>query len=239
MAGHNKWSGIKHKKALTDAKRASVFTKMAKDVALAAREGGGDPEINFRLRMAIEKARSVNMPKDNIERAIQRGTGELKGEAQIEEVLYEAYGPGQVAMLIKTATDNKNRTLAEVKNILKKNNGKFVDGGGVSWQFEQKGVILVVGEETSAEEIEMKIIESGADSYENEEEGIYVYTKPQDLQKVKENLERQGLETKEAELTFLAKEKIKISADDEEKYQALCEVLDENEDVAEIWDNLG
>lgn len=238
MSGHNKWSGIKHKKALTDAKRASVFTKIAKDVALAAREGGSDPETNFRLRIAIDKARAANMPKDNIERAVQRGAGELKGEAQIEEVIYEAYGPGQVAMIIKTATDNKKRTLSEVKNILKKNNGKFVDGGGVAWQFEQRGMLLATGEETNAEEVEMKIIESGADSYENTAEGIYIYTKPQDLQKVKEYLETQGLGIEGAELTFLAKEKMVISTEDNEKYQTLCEALNENDDVVEIWDNL-
>ncbi len=238
MSGHSKWSTIKHKKAITDAKRSSVFTKLAKDIAVVAREGGGDMETNFRLRMAVDKARSANMPKDNIERAIKRGTGELKGEAQIEEALYEAYGPGQVALLIKVATDNKNRTLSEVKTLLKKNGGKFVEGGGVSWQFEQKGSLLINAEKLDAEELEMKIIDSGAENYEQKDGQFLVYTKPQDLQKVKENLEQAEVKVGEVELGFFAKEKISITKEEEESYQKLWELLDENDDVVMIWDNL-
>ncbi|MEA2006672.1 MAG: YebC/PmpR family DNA-binding transcriptional regulator [Patescibacteria group bacterium] len=238
MSGHSKWSTIKHKKAINDAKRANIFTKLAKDVTIAARDGG-DPEMNFKLRMAIDKARSMNMPKDNIERAIKSGTGELKEGAQIEEILYEAYGPGQVAILIKTATDNKNRTLSEVRNILNKNGGKPVEGGGVSWQFEQKGVIEVELGSKDEESVEMLIIESGADDYELEDKVFVVYTKVSELQKVKEALERGNLKIQEASLAFIPKDTVSVDCATREKYENLLEVLDEQDDVVDVFDNLG
>ena len=163
MSGHSKWSTIKHKKGINDAKRAKIFTKHGKIITIAARDGGNNPENNFQLRLAMERARMDNMPKENIERAIKRGTGELKDQAEIKEVVYEAYGPGQVAMLIKTATDNTNRTLGDVKTILNKTNGKWVPAGSVGFLFKQVGRIEVNAEENNLDELEMKAIESGAE----------------------------------------------------------------------------
>ena len=235
MSGHSKWSTIKHKKALTDAKRAGAFTKLAKDVALAAKDGG-DPEMNFKLRMAIDKAHSFNMPKNNIERAIKRGTGEDKDAAAFEEIVYEAYGPSQIAMLISCATDNKNRTLSDVKTILTKNGGKFVEGGSVSWQFENLGIIEVEAKEN--DENEMKIIDSGARDYKAENGSYTLFSGPTELKKVKETLESTDLKIISASLGYKAKNTIKIDENTKEKYETLLEALEENDDVIEIWDNL-
>lgn len=237
MSGHSKWSTIKHKKAATDAKRANVFTKLAKDVTIAARDGG-DPEMNYKLRLAIDKAKSSNMPKDNIERAIKRGTGELKDAAQIEEALYEAYGPGQIAMLIKVATDNKNRTLSEVRHILSKNNGKMVEENSVSWQFEQVGILEIDIDDQEREKIEMSIIDSGAKDYQMDKNNISVFTQPSDLQKVKETLEQAGLGIREAILGFIAKDAVEQEESAKEKYEKLLVELDQHDDVVEVFDNI-
>jgi len=235
MSGHSKWSTIKHKKALTDAKKASAFTKLAKDVTIAAREGG-DPEMNFRLRMAIDKARSANMPKDNIEKAIKRGTGELKDGAQIEEAVYEAYGPGQVAMLIKVATDNKNRSYSEIKNLIGKNGGKMVEGGSVSWQFEPVGVINLNSEKTD-ENIELAIIEGGAVDYFYDKGEYVIFTKPVDLRKVKDKLEER-FKISNAQLSFRAKESVAPDDKTRDAYANFVEVLEQHDDISEIFDNL-
>ncbi|MFA6183921.1 MAG: YebC/PmpR family DNA-binding transcriptional regulator [Parcubacteria group bacterium] len=238
MSGHSHWAGIKHRKGLNDAKKANIFTKMGRLITIAAREGGGDLATNFKLKMVADKARSVNMPKDNIERAIKRGTGELKDGSIIEEVIYEAYGPVQVPMLIKTATDNKNRTFGEVRGILTKGGGKTVPEGSVGYLFNQVGEIEIKADGIAGEELELKIIESGADDFQIEEEGAFVYTKVAGLKKVKEFLEKEGLEILSAELTFIATQKSEIPEADREKYEALLEKLDENDDVVEIYDNL-
>lgn len=244
MSGHSKWSTIKHKKAVTDAKRANVFTRLAKDVTLAARDGG-NPEMNYKLRLAMDRAKMANMPKDNIARAIKRGTGELKDSARIEEIIYEGYlsageagGSGNVAMLIKVATDNKNRTLAEVKDILNKNNGKFVEGGGVSWQFELVGQFEVSKNDGTENDLEMQIIESGAKNYRLEGSSYVVFTDPGALQKVKNSLEKSGNKIENPMLTYVAKETIDVGDDEREKYDVLLEALEENDDVVEIYDNL-
>ncbi len=238
MSGHSKWSTIKHKKAINDAKRANVFTKYAKIIEVAARNGG-DPEMNFGLRMAIDKARSINMPKDNIERAIKRGTGEAKDGVILEEITYEAYGPGQVSMLIQCITDNKNRTLTDVKTTLKKNKGKFVEGGGVSWQFEQKGLIVVEDiKPEEQEKIEMDIIESGADDYEFDDEMAMIYTKGNELKKVQDTLENAGLKITEAKIIFDAKDKISVSDEELADLENLIGLLEENDDVSEVWTSL-
>ncbi len=238
MSGHSKWSTIKHKKAINDAKRANVFTKYAKIIEVAARNGG-DPEMNFGLRMAIDKARSINMPKDNIERAIKRGTGEAKDGVALEEITYEAYGPGQVSILIQCITDNKNRTLTDVKTILKKNKGKFVEGGGVSWQFEQKGLIVVEEiKEAEQEQIEMQIIDSGADDYKFDDDVVIIYTKGNELKKVQNNLEKSGLKITEAKIIFDAKDKISVSDEELADLENLIGLLEENDDVSEVWTSL-
>lgn len=238
MSGHSKWHSIRHQKAINDSKRANVFTRLLKEVSVAAREGS-DPESNFRLRLAVERAKNANTPKENIEKAIKRGSGELKDEAQIEEIVYEAYGPGQVAMLIKVATDNKNRTLGEIKSLLKKNEGKFSEGGGVAWQFTAVGIIKIIGGELSDDDIEMKIIESGAQDYEKIEEQNYeVYSAVSDLKSVKETLEKVGFKIEEARLGFLAKNKVTVDEKNFFAYQKLREVLDEHDDVIQIFDNV-
>lgn len=238
MSGHNKWSSIKHKKGVNDAKRANVFTKIGRMITIAAREGGGDLASNFKLKMVVDKARSVNMPKDNIERAIKRGTGELKDGAVIEEVIYEAYGPAQEAMLIKVATDNKNRTLGEVRSVLTKNGGKMVPAGSVNYLFSQVGEIEVNIEGLDTEEVEMKLIESGAEDFELGEGLAWVYVKLSDLKEVKEALEKEGLLINSAQPTFIATQKTEINEEQREKYENLLEKLDENDDVVEIYDNL-
>lgn len=243
MSGHSKWSTIKHKKAINDAKRSNVFTKYAKNVEIAARNGS-DPEMNFNLRMAIDKARSVNMPNDNIERAIKRGTGEAKNGVVLEEIIYEGYGPGQVALLIQCITNNKNRTLTNIKTILKKNKGKFVEGGGVSWQFENRGLILIENiDENALEDIEMTIIESGVEDYELDDGDLSIYTKVAELKKIRkileEELEKENLQIAEAKMIFHAKEKISISDEELNDLEDLLGLLEENDDVVGIWTNLG
>lgn len=237
MSGHSKWSNIKHRKAAQDAKKSNIFTKLAKDIAIAARSGS-DPEMNFSLKLAVEKAKSFNVPKDNIERAIKKGSGELKDATQIEEVIYEAYGPGQIAMLIKTVTDNKNRTLNEIKNIAQKNGGKIVEEGSVNWQFKQVGRLVIKEEELTGEELEMKIIESGATDYEKEGLDYCIFTQPQNLQKVKEVLEQSALEIKEAELIHVAKNKVTVDGDIIESYEKLHDALSESDDVMDVWNNI-
>ncbi len=236
MSGHSKWHSIKHKKAAEDAKRANIFTKLAKDIAVAARNGN-DPETNFQLRMAIDKAKASNLPKENIERAIKRGSGQLGDGEQIEEIIYEAYGPEQIAMLIKVATDNKNRTLSEIKSLLQKNGGKFAEGGSVSWQFEQQGVLKIGIENKNLEKIELAIIESGAKNYQQKDGAVEVYTEVKDLQTIQEKLEKEFV-IKEANLKFLPKNQIKVSEESREKYNKLLNVLEENDDVVNIYDNM-
>lgn len=237
MSGHSKWANIKHRKESQDAKKANVFTKLAKDISIAARNGG-DPSTNFQLRLTIDRARSFNMPKDNIERAIKKGTGELKGEAQIEEIVYEAYGPAQIAMLIKVATDNKNRTLGEVRNILNKNGGKMVEGGSVSWQFELVGSLEIEKGSLQSETLEEKIIESGAKDYRALDEVYYVYTTVADLQKVKEALESSLLKVMDAELIYLAKNTVSIDENTRIDYEKLLGLLGDNDDVVQVYDNI-
>jgi YebC/PmpR family DNA-binding regulatory protein len=237
MSGHSHFAGIKHRKGINDAKRAKVFTKLAKPIVIAAREGGGKPDANFKLRLAIDKAREFNMPKDNIDRAIKRGTGELKGAA-LEEIIYEALGPGGVMMLIKTTTDNKNRTLGEVKTILSKNGGKFGEAGSAMWNFEQAGSIIVDPAGKNLEELEMAAIDAGAKDIKSEEENFIVFTEMKDLQKVQENLEKNNLKITEAGLTYIPKNTLVIDEKNQATYEKLLELLDEQDDVEEIYDNL-
>lgn len=237
MSGHSHWAGIKHRKGINDAKKATIFTKHGKLISIAAKMGGSDPVMNFQLRLAIERARAENMPKDKIENAIKRGTGELKGQAEIQEALYEAFGPGQVAMLIKTATDNKNRTYGEIRTILLKNGGKIVPSGSVSFLFKQIGEISLETKNNS-EEIEMKAIEAGAEDTELNENILSIYTKAEELQKVKENLEKENLKIENASLIYSPLQKTTLDEKNKLSYEKLLELLDEQEDVEEIFDNL-
>ncbi|HWQ59536.1 MAG TPA: YebC/PmpR family DNA-binding transcriptional regulator [Candidatus Fimivivens sp.] len=237
MSGHSHWHGIRHKKALTDAKRASVFTKLGNMVTIAARHGG-DPSMNFRLRLAVDQARAANMPKDRIEKAIQRGTGELKDGAVFEELVYEAYGPGQVALLIGTATDNRNRTFGEIRTILTKNNGKIVPEGSVSYLFRPVGEIGLSVAGRDREKSELAAIEAGAEDVAAEDDTLFVYTKPEDLQDVKDRLERDSYTVTSASLSFLPSRQTSIDAGDSELLERLLEALEEHQDVQNVWDNL-
>ena len=238
MSGHNKWSGIKHRKGAQDAKRANVFTKFGRLISIAAREGGGNPESNVKLKFVIDQARKVNMPKDNIERAIKKGTGDLKDEAQIEEALYEAYGPGNIAMLIKCATDNKNRTVGEIKAVLNKLGGKMVPEGSVSFSFRQVGNIDVVVGGRDPYEVELEAIEAGAEDTAYSDGILTVYTKPEDLWSVKAELENKNLEIDGASLVYMAMQKIEIDENTKLDYENMLEKLDDLDDVQEIYDNL-
>ena len=238
MSGHNKWSGIKHRKGAQDAKRANVFTKFGRLISIAAREGGGNPESNVKLKFVIDQARKVNMPKDNIERAIKKGTGELKDGAQIEEALYEAYGPGNIAMLIKCATDNKNRTVGEIKAVLNKLGGKMVPEGSVSFSFRQVGNVDVVVGGRDPYEVELEAIEAGAEDTIYSDDMLTVYTKPEDLWTVKAELEKKNLEIDGASLVFMPMQKIEIDENTKLDYENMLEKLDDLDDVQEIYDNL-
>lgn len=251
MSGHSKWATTKRKKSLIDAKRSANFTKLANAISVAAR-AGADTNTNFNLRMAIDKAKSLSLPKENIERAIKRGSGELAG-VSLEQVVYEGFGPGNTAIIVECLTDNKNRTLNEIKSIFDKHGGSLAGQGSVMWNFERKGVINVTpaflpdGEagrsgqidlKTNLENLELKIIEAGADDFVfNKENEIIVYTKITDLQKVKENLEAQGLKIETANLEYVSKEKITLSEEDEKKMQNLLDALDEQNEVNEYYTN--
>lgn len=238
MSGHSHWAGIKQRKGVNDAKRAHVFTKYGRLITIAAKEGGGDPEMNFKLKMAIDRARYENMPKDTIERAVKKGTGELKDGTEIEEIIYEGYGPGNVAMLIKTATDNRNRSGSEIRSILTKAGGKPASEGGVKFMFKLVGNIAVAVGDKDPYEVEMQAIEAGAEDTIYEGDMIVVYTKMEDLQKVKENLDKMNLTIEGAELVYAPLQKAELDADSKIDYEKLLEKLDEHDDVQEIYDNL-
>ena len=240
MSGHSHFSKIKHKKSITDAKRGQVFSKMAKVLAIAVREGGADPETNSKLRLAIEQAKAINLPKDNIERAIKKGVGETGG-ARLEEVLFEAYGPGGIAIIIEGITDNKNRALGEIKQILNQHNGKLAGEGSVKWLFERKGVVIVeAGNQTSQlkEELELKAIEAGAEDVLWRDGFLEVYTKANDLEKIKNDLEKQGQKIESASLAWIAKEEIEVEEKQKQACENLFESLDENDSVQEIYYNI-
>ena len=238
MSGHSHWAGIKHKKGVADAKRAGVFTKVARIITLAAKDGGGNPDMNFKLRLAINQARSVNMPKDNIDRAVKRGTGELKDAAQIEEMTYEAMAPGNIAMLVKTATDNKNRTVSELKAIFNKTNVKMVPAGSFKHLFKQVGVIYVNTQDKNADELELKAIDAGALDTIFQGELLQIYTAPKELVKVKNALEKNGVEIDNANIIFHPLNPIEIDKHTKIDYENLLEKLDELDDMQEIYDNL-
>lgn len=240
MSGHSHFSSIKHKKEITDKKRGQIFSKLSKEISVAAKEGGGNLETNTKLRLVIEKTKEWNLPKENIERAIKRGTGELAG-GKLEEVSFEAYGPGGIAIIIEGIADNKNRALSEIKQVLSQNNGKLADTGSVRWLFERKGVIEVrsmKSEEGNREDLELKAIEAGAEDINWNDNKVDIYTKVENLEKVKANLEKQGIQIESASLDWMAKENIQINEKDEKDSKKLFETLDELDSVQEIYSNL-
>ncbi|QQG52260.1 MAG: YebC/PmpR family DNA-binding transcriptional regulator [Candidatus Falkowbacteria bacterium] len=238
MSGHSKWATTHRQKELVDAKRGAIFTKLANVITIAARSGG-DPSANPSLRAAIDKARGSNMPKDNIERAIKKGTGELGGE-QVEELFYEGMVPTGIQVIVKCLTDNKNRSGATVRHLFTKNGGAF---GAVAWNFSQLGVIRVAGEEIKAkhlsyEDLELELIDQDVQDFQKETEGITVYTEIKDLQKIKDFLEAKGLKAESSDIEYVAKEKIAMPTDNQEKLEKFFEELEDNEDVSDYYTNL-
>lgn len=238
MSGHSHSKKIAHAKAATDAQRSSMFSKLAKEITIASRDGG-DPATNSRLRVAIEHAREFNMPKDNVERAVKRGTGESGEKVQLEEMILEAYGPGGIAILISVITDNKNRTLGEIKQILTRHQGKLVEGGAVRWMFEQKGALSIPQPAQGREEMELLAIEAGAEDISwNEDGSLNVYTKPTELESLKKALEGKGVGVESVSLDWVPKEPVEASNQVKQATQKLFEALDENGDVQDIYSNV-
>ena len=239
MAGHNKWSKIKNKKGAADAKRGAMFSKLGKAIAVAAREGGSDPDMNFKLRMAVDAAKAANMPNDNIERAIERGSGSGEGGEMFEGV-YEAYGPSGVAFVIETLSDNKNRVAADVSSTLKKSGATPADQGSVLFNFDHKAVIVIARSEaiTSPEEFELGLIEAGADDIEESEEGWIVSGPIDAFKALVDVVEAAGVKPEEASLQYVAKMPLEIDAETQEKVDKITEAMEDLDDVQNVYTNL-
>ena len=236
MSGHSKWSTIKRKKGVLDAKRGKIFTKLIKEITIAARLGGGDPDGNPRLRTAIQTAKGANMPQDNIARAIAKGTGDLEG-VNYEEYAYECYGPNGVAILIAVLTDNRNRTGAEVRHILTKNNGSMAEPNAVAWNFEKKGLLLVPQEAVDEESLMELVLEAGAEDLEPADDLFEIHTSPDAFESVREALEKNKIQTESAEITMLPKSTVKLEGKQAEQMLRLMEALEDNEDVQNVYAN--
>jgi YebC/PmpR family DNA-binding regulatory protein len=236
MAGHSKWANIRHRKGAQDSKRGKIFTKIIKEITVAARLGGNDQDSNPRLRKAVSNARSNNMPQDNIIRAIKKGTGELDG-IDYEEMSYEGYGPNGIAIFIEVITDNKNRTVSELRHILNKNSGNLAEPGSVAWMFERKGEILIsefIGDE---EDLLDDIVDSGADDFERVDNGVLVTTDQSELLNSKDALEKKGYSIKSADLIMVPKSTQAVNEEDQEKIINLMETIDNHDDVNQVYSN--
>ncbi len=237
MSGHSKWSTIKRAKGITDAKRGALFTKVAREISVAARQGGGDTDANYRLRLAVEKARSVNMPSDNIKRTIDKATGGGDAE-QFEEIVYEGYGPGGVAVLVEAQTDNRNRTAAEVRSMFAKSGGQLAGSGAVAWQFEPRGLISVPRDGLDADDVTLAAIDAGAvDVDSTDEDAIEVYTSPGDLESVRKALESAGIPVESAEQTMVAKQTVELDVPRARSALRLVELLEDLDDVSRVTAN--
>jgi len=236
MSGHSKWATIKHKKGAADAKRGRVFTRLIKEIAMAARMGGGDPGGNPRLRKAVDDAKAVNMPADNIKRAIQRGTGELPG-VSYEEVTFEGYGPGGVAVLIEAMTDNKNRTLPEIRTIFSKHGGNLGEAGSVKFLFQKKGYITIDKEKATEDQVMEAAIEAGAEDVASEGEQHEIQTGVESFAEVKEALEKKGLALGVAEISMIPTTEVRLDARKADQMMKLMEALEDHDDVQHVWAN--
>ena len=236
MAGHSKWANIRHRKGAQDAKRGKIFTKIIKEITVSARLGGGDQDSNPRLRRAVSNARSNNMPQENIIRAIKKGTGELEGVVY-EEMSYEGYGPNGIAILIEVITDNKNRTVSELRHILSKNNGNLAEPGSVVWMFERKGEILISDFHGDEEKLFEDILDSGADNFEIAQKNVMVTTDQSNLLKSRDLLESIGYQIKSADLVMIPKSTQEIDGDDQVKIVNLMEMIDNHDDVNNVYSN--
>jgi len=236
MSGHSKWKTNKSRKTAADAKKGAVYTKVIREITMAAREGGGSTDTNTRLRAAIAKAKEANMPSDNVKMAIKRGTGELPGVVY-EGVIYEAYGPGGVAIMIEALTDNKNRTTAELRNIMAKKGGNLAGAGAVSWMFAKKGYILIEKSQAQEEELMSIVLEAGAEDMKAEDKNYEVFTSAQNFETVKQALEAKGVNWASAELTMVPSSTIKLAGNEAKQLLALVEAIEEHEDVQQVYAN--
>ena len=236
MSGHSKWSTIKRKKEKADAQRGKVFTKLIKEITVAARQGGGDESSNAALRSAVANAKAANMPAANIDRAIKKGTGELPG-VSYEEAIYEGYGPGGTALLIETFTDNKNRTVAEVRHILSKNNGNLGESGCVSWIFEKKGIIIVNTGQVDEEALFEVALEAGADDMKTEDDVIEIVASPSNFEAVKAAIADKGIEIESAELTMHPQNTVKVEGKEAEQLLKLMDALEDHDDIDNVYSN--
>jgi YebC/PmpR family DNA-binding regulatory protein len=236
VSGHSKWATIKHKKGKTDARRGKLFSKLSRAITVAAREGGTDPGMNMALANAIEKARAESMPKDNIERAIQRGGGGGEGE-QYESIVYEGYGPAGVAIIVEVLTDNRNRSAAEVRNIFSKHGGQLAQPGAVAWVFERRGSIVVDGEKYAEDDIMAAAIDAGAEDVVQDGASFEVLTEPADFAVVRDAITAAGIEFEQAELTLVPKSTVKLEENDARKTMKIVDALEDSDDVQEVYAN--
>jgi YebC/PmpR family DNA-binding regulatory protein len=236
MSGHSKWATIKHKKAATDAKRGAAFTKLIREISISARVGGGDPLTNPRLRTAILAAKNLNMPGDNIERAILRGTGQLEGE-QYEEVTFEGYGPGGVGMLVQVVTSNRNRVVSEIRHVLAKHGGNLAEAGSVAWQFHRKGDIVVGKEAANEEKIMSIVLDAGAEDLRDDGSAWEVVTPPEAFEPVREALTKSGITPSSAEISMVPQNYIRLTGSEASQMVRLVEALEEHDDVQHVYAN--
>ena len=236
MSGHSKWHTIKHKKAAIDAKRGKLFTRLIKEIMIAARGGGGDPDANPRLRTAITAAKGVSMPADNIMRAIKRGTGELDG-GQLDEIMFEGYGPGGAAVLVKVATDNRNRTVSEIRHAFSKNGGNLGEVGSVAWMFDRKSQIIIEGDKADEESLMNLVLEAGGDDLRNDGGNWEVLSAPEAHFAVVEAIEKAGIPTLSAEIAMIPKNLIRVEGANAKTMLRLTEVLEDQDDVQSVWSN--
>ncbi len=237
MSGHSKWSTIKRKKAANDAKRGAIFTRLAREITITAREGGGDPETNFGLRLAVDRAKAENMPKDNIERAIKHGTGEDKEGAAFEQTLYEGYAPNGIALLIDVVTDNRNRTVSDVRHTLTRSNGNLADAGSVSWQFKRVAYFAFAAEGLDADKVFDVAVEAGADDVVVEED-IEIFAPVETFKEISDGLKAAGFEPEESSVRMVPNATIELSADDTLKIMGIIEDLEDLDDVRNVYSNL-
>ncbi len=236
MSGHSKWKTNKGKKSIADAKKGATYTKIIKEITVIAREGGGNPDTNPRLRAVMLKAKEANMPSDNVKMAIKRGTGELPGVVY-ETCMYEAYGPGGVAMMIEVLTDNKNRTSAEIRNIMSKKGGSFAGTGSVSWMFTMKGYFLIEKSQAKEDELMNTVLDAGAEDMKADEKNYEVFTSPQNFEKVKQAIEAKGIKPQDAETTMVPSSTIKLSGNEAKQLLSLIDALEEHDDVQQVYAN--
>lgn len=237
LSGHSKWSTIKRKKAKVDAQRGKVFTRLSKEIIVAARLGGGDPDNNPRLKAAIMRAKEANIPNDNIQRAILKGTGELGG-GNYEELVYEGYGPGGVAVMMEIMTDNRNRTAGEIRHLFAKNGGNLGETGCVAWQFQKKGLIVVEpGDNLSEDDLLMAALDAGAEDMRTEDDSFEIYTAPEEVETVRQKLVEQGIVVAAAQVTMLPQSTVKLAGKEAEQMLKLMEALEDHDDVQEVYAN--